>query len=56
MNGSRGMISLVRSRTLFQVSNPKVARLQGATAWAAVDFRLDGWEAVTPCELGIWNL
>jgi hypothetical protein len=24
------------------------SRRQGATAWAAVDFKLDGWEAVAP--------
>src|SRR6476620_1934757 len=27
-----------------------IARFQGATAWAAVDTKFDGWEAVTPCE------
>src|SRR6476660_7607894 len=27
-----------------------MARFQGATAWAAVDTKFDGWEAVTPCE------
>src|SRR5882757_1754330 len=26
------------------------ARFQGATAWAAVDGKFDGWEAVTPWE------
>ena len=24
------------------------AKPQGTTAWAAVDFKIDGWEAVTP--------
>ena len=26
-----------------------MVRDQGTTAWAAVDFKHDGWEAVTPC-------
>src|SRR6267378_8077448 len=27
-----------------------IARFQGATAWAAVDGKFNGWEAVTPWE------
>jgi len=37
----------LRSR-FFDVIARRGVPVQDATAWAAVDFKVDGWEAVTP--------
>jgi hypothetical protein len=41
-----------RGRVSKTPSQKATAGRQGATAWAAVDFKTDGWEAVIPWIFG----
>jgi hypothetical protein len=44
----RSILNLFSQRDQSQNGQPRAAFEQGPTAWAAVAFKPDGWEAVVP--------